>query len=64
MKEEYLDQYGSDGLHHLKIASKTGCDVFLTTNESMLEDREELEQAYNIKIRTPEEMAGEKKNGL
>lgn len=56
MKEKYIDQYGIDSLPHLKIAKEAGCDMFITTNEEMLDDREELEQKFNIKIKRPDEV--------
>ena len=56
MKEKYIDQYGIDSLPNLIIASENKLDVFLTLNEGLIEDREELEKRFNIKIRTPEEL--------
>lgn len=56
MKNKYLDHYGIDSLPHLIVASENDLDVFLTLNKSLLEDREELEEKFNIEIiRTPEE---------
>jgi len=45
-----------DSLIQLRIASKNKCDIFLTLNDEMIKDREELEKKYDIKIRTPKEM--------
>jgi hypothetical protein len=59
IKPEYIDHYGIDSLPHLREASAAGCDVFVTTNESLLEDRKLLESEYQIKIRTPEEALDE-----
>ena len=56
IKKEYIDQYGLDSLPKLKDAKKFGMDVFVTINESLLEDREELEKEFGVPIRTPEEM--------
>jgi len=53
MKEVYLDECGIDSLPNLKIASKHGMNIFLTLNEGMLKDREELEKFFKIKIRSP-----------
>lgn len=55
MREEYIDQYGIDSLLNLRIASENDMDFFITLNESLIEDREELETIFNIKIRTPGE---------
>jgi hypothetical protein len=63
MKDKYLDKRGMDSLMQLRIASKHGCDVFLTLCDDMIKDREELERKFNIKIRTPEELIEENKNG-
>lgn len=56
MKDEYIDMYGIDSLPNLFQASLNKCDVFVTINKEMLEDREELEKTFKIKIRTPAEM--------
>jgi hypothetical protein len=56
LKDKYIDQYGMDSLIQLRIASKNKCDIFLTLNDEMIKDREELEKKYDIKIRTPKEM--------
>jgi hypothetical protein len=61
MKEKYIDHYGIDSLPHLKWASRAGCDTFLTTNACLLEDRDELEEIFHIKILTPHELAEEAK---
>ena len=55
MKDKYIDQYGIDSLPHLIDASKFGMEMFITVNKGMLDDREELEKKYNIKIRSPED---------
>lgn len=60
MKEKYIDHYGIDSLPHLKCASQAGCDIFITMNKCLLEDRDELEAIFNIKIRTPQEIMDEK----
>lgn len=59
-KNKYIDMYGIDSLPHLKEAKECGCDVFMTTNKSMIEDREKLEKVFGIKIRTPKEMLEER----
>ena len=56
MKDEYIDQYGIDSLPQLKEASQMKAQVFVTSNKSVLDDRKELEEAFSIKIRTPEEL--------
>jgi len=60
MKFKYIDMYGIDSLPHLKKASAHKIEFFVTINESLLEDREELEEFFDIKIRTPEEMLEER----
>jgi len=60
MKQKYIDHYGIDSLPHLISASENKCDIFVTLNKSMLEDRTELENKFKIKIRTPKEMLDEK----
>lgn len=59
MKEKYIDHYGIDSLPNLKEASAHKVDVFVTLNKKMLEDREELEKVFKVKIRTPEEFVEE-----
>jgi len=54
---KYIDRYGHDSMPDLRIAAENKCDIFLTTNEALLKDRKELEGAFDIKIRTPEEMS-------
>jgi hypothetical protein len=61
VKKRYIDQYGIDSLPHLKAASDARVEIFVTSNKSVLEDREELEQYFDMKIRSPEEMWDEKK---
>jgi hypothetical protein len=56
MKEQYIDQYGIDSLPHLRNASNHKVDYFVTINKSLIKDRDELENKFNIKIRTPKEM--------
>lgn len=56
MKKEYIDHYGCDSLPELKVAAKHGCDMFITSNESLLADRKELEKVFRIKIRRPDEL--------
>ncbi|KKL88479.1 hypothetical protein LCGC14_1924270 [marine sediment metagenome] len=56
MKSEYIDHYGIDSLPSLIIASQNKVAYFVTLNESLLEDREELEKKFKIKIVRPEEM--------
>ena len=56
MKEKYIDHYGIDSLPNLIIASQNNLDVFLTTNKSLIEDRDELQEIFNIKIRMPGEL--------
>lgn len=58
MKKEYIDHYGIDSLPHLKEASEARAEVFLTSNESLLADRTELEEIFDIRILTPEEAKG------
>jgi len=60
MKQRYIDKFGNDSLTHLKIASENATDIFVTTNQGVLEDREELEKHFKIKIRTPIEIYKEK----
>ena len=62
MKREYIDLFGLDSLPKLSEACLNGCDVFLTINESLLEDRVELEEKFTIKIRTPKEFLRDEKN--
>ena len=62
MKTKYIDHYGIDSLPNLIIASQNNIGHFVTTNEALLKDREELEKKFNIKIRTPGEMLKEMKN--
>jgi predicted nucleic acid-binding protein len=45
-----------DSLSHLEIAAMSGCQYFITTDKKILKGRAELEQKFNIKIRTPEEI--------
>lgn len=61
MKFEYIDQYGVDSLPQLRIASRNLCGIFLTSNESLLKDRVELEKAFNLRIMTPKEFSEENK---
>ena len=61
MKKEYLDHYGIDSLPHLKIASENRCECFVTSNKRLLADRQELEEAFGIRIRTPQELIEEEK---
>jgi len=56
MESKYIDRYGIDSLPHLKIASDSQCDIFVTTNELLLRKRKQLEKKYHLKIRTPGEM--------
>lgn len=56
MKDKYIDQYGIDSLPNLKQASDVGAEYFTTTNQGLIDDREELEEVFKIKIRTPQEM--------
>lgn len=51
MKPQYIDHYGIDSLPHLKLASKNGCKIFATSNKLLLQDKEELENKFNIKIK-------------
>lgn len=60
MKEKYIDKYGIDSLVHLKIASKSKSDYFITANKDLIKDRNELEKIFKIKIKTPEELINEK----
>jgi predicted nucleic acid-binding protein len=60
MKDKYLDKYGNDSLKHIKAATQSGADVFVTNNTNLLKDRVELEKKFKIKIRTPIEMLREK----
>ena len=56
MKEKYIDHYGIDSLPNLREASEMGFTHFVTTNENMLNDREELEKLFLVKIVTPMEL--------
>ncbi len=58
MKNKYIDHYGINSLPHLIEAHMNKMDYFITLNKPMLDDRDELEKKFNIKIRTPEEMMG------
>lgn len=60
MKDKYIDEYGLDSLPHLKIASENKCDIFITSNNNLLKDREELEKIFDIKIKTLKEMIDDK----
>jgi hypothetical protein len=60
MKDKYIDKYGIDSLRHLMIGAKNGAKYFVTSNEELLKDRDELEKHFRIKIRTLAEMS---KNG-
>lgn len=62
MKAEYIDQYGINSLPNLIVASRARCSHFITINKSMLQDREELEEKFHIKITTPEEALEEMKD--
>lgn len=62
MKTEYLDKYGNDSLKHLILASQNECEYFITTNQGLLEDKEELEKEYKIKIRSPNDMVDLERN--
>lgn len=64
MKDCYIDHYGIDSLPHLISAYDAGASHFLTTNQSLLDDREELQKTFNIKIVTPNEMMEEQKGDL
>ncbi len=59
MKDKYIDQYGIDSLPNLEAASEAQCEYFITTNQELLDDREELEEKFDIKIRDPTEMLQE-----
>jgi len=50
MKDRYIDKHGIDSLPQLEIASRNGVEVFVTTNKSLLKDKEELEEKFNLKI--------------
>lgn len=52
MKDKYIDQYGTDSLPDLIMASITGRDSFITTNKELLKDKNELEAMFKIKIKT------------
>jgi len=62
IKDEYIDHYGIDSLPQLRTASENNCEVFLTTNKSLLEDREVLQELFNIKILFPKEALEEFEN--
>lgn len=55
MEDEYIDEYGFNSLEQLKIASGNA-EVFVTNNEKVLQDREELEKKFSIKIMSPLEI--------
>jgi hypothetical protein len=59
MRDKYLDHYNIDSLPHLRRAAKCKSEYFITSNEDMIEDRDELEIRFNIKIRTPSEILEE-----
>ena len=56
MRKKYLDHSGLDSLPHLRIAAANKCDYFITNNKKVLADRAELEEAFDIYIKTTEEM--------
>lgn len=55
MKDKYIDEYGTDSLPQLSLASMNKIGIFITMNEELLKDRIELEKKFNIKIRHPKE---------
>lgn len=64
MKTEYIDHYGIDSLPQLRHAARMNAEtkeevVFLTSCQALLEDREELQKLFNIRIMTPKEMMEE-----
>ena len=62
MKTEYIDKFGNDSLKHLILASKSECEYFITFNQDLLNDRDELEKIYKIKIRSPNDMVDLERN--
>ena len=50
--KNYRDEYGHSFLHYL-TAVMNGCDAFITFNKIMLDNKEELEGRFKVKIRSP-----------
>jgi hypothetical protein len=61
VKDRYIDDYGLDSLPHLREAQLNKADVFVTTNEGVLDDRVELEKAFQLRILSLTEFLEEKK---
>lgn len=64
MKDSYIDKYGLDSIPKMEEASRYGemtgeKVIFMTLNQEVIKDREELENFYKIKIVTPKEMVEE-----
>jgi hypothetical protein len=59
MKDKYIDENGIDSLPNLVVAAQYRIPMFLTINKEMLEDKEELEKAFKIKIVNPLDMNNE-----
>ena len=56
MKKEYLDHYGNDSLQGVREAKRLGINTFMTTNQALLADKEEIEKLFLIKIIHPKEI--------
>lgn len=53
--KDYRDEAGHSFVHYLEcIMNKI--DIFLTLNPIMIENREELEKRFGVRIATPEEL--------
>jgi hypothetical protein len=56
LRRSYMNLDGSSSLDELRVAVRAKADFFITTNKSMINDRDDLEKVFNILIRTPKEM--------
>ncbi len=45
--------------HHLMVAIRAGCEVFLTCDEDFLRRRAEIEREFHIRVKKPSELARE-----
>lgn len=58
--KNFRDDYGYSIIHYLESVVNR-LDMFITLNPIMIENKEELEKRFGVKIRTPEEMLKEEK---
>lgn len=54
----FRDEVGYSIIHYFE-AVENKSDIFLTFTKSMIENRDELEKRFGLKIRTPEELLKE-----